>query len=479
MVFERLYLRLSRHLSTIIFVSVFVVSTTFILTVVQRHLRGQGPQLDLLPFNQMERAHASREITLAQAKQNLDIYWAQKSKGVSANNRCKDVLSQDMCTNVERDILIIKAMFYPHTPNKDGLRFLDEPSLGDHYQITIPPYAKNMTEKQLSQQVCYKSISTRNDPQHKPDSTFCPRLTSLMGYIYKEVEPPLVVLYTWWPDPLVDKDKLNRKLVFENYNMLRPFVKPVIFTDSRVVMATANIYDWACLPVPEYNQEGVPVFKSMSREIVKNFNGTFYAYARATTVFDVTFLETLLAVKDKLVSNILEEKKSGEWYQIRRDYKKPVLIYGNAMAYAKLGSVRDLLELNAVAYSKGNLTWDDPKKGLVYFAYRNIEFEDLPNVIVDDVYLTPFLVARSRRLGHVVLETTLTTLAVYTEKNTTVTDWGRSFIKTKPRDPLYNKRLAETYLTSMKGFGKASSLVGGYTKFSPKDGSVLINGNTY
>lgn len=440
-------LRWSRHVPTWLLCVPLVLTCFVVITFLKRNFGSVRTRSELLPFNQMERSHASREMTLTLVRRNLEIYWAQKRRGLSAMEICAVNQSDNLCVNVDKEMSILRSM---------GLVLdLVNTSLPG---INLPDKRRPATNfdqifKSVKGTLCYNASVTHHRRTRSLDPTFCDRILKLLQDMHQGVEPPLLVLFTWWPDPMTDLERVNRKLMYDNLNMLRPIVEPVLFADSRMNMASANSANWSCLPIPEANHERVPVFKSLFHAVMSKFNATFYGYARATTVFDASLIETLLAIKERHVtpssvaSNAMKTR-------VTNDAERPVSIYGKAMHYYKLGASRNLQFLNRDAVANGNHTWADPRNSLVYFVGTRQDMSDVPPLIVDDKHLTPFLVFRARQRGHVTVEVSLTVLAVYTFRNMSKTDWGREFIRTQPRDLNYNRALVVKYMGGLNATGR-------------------------
>ncbi|CAL1537335.1 unnamed protein product [Lymnaea stagnalis] len=420
----------------------------------------------------MERSHASREMTLTLVRRSLEIFWAQERKGLTVKEICAANKSDNLCVNVEKEMSTLRSMgFMPEAGINTSHPVINSPN-----KHRAASFERERNFDQIVESVkgalCYNASTTQHKRTRALDPTFCHRSLKLLRDIHEGVEPPLLVMFTWWPDPMTDLDKVNRKLMYENLNMLRPIVEPVLFTDSRMNMASANSVNWTCLPVPEANHEGVPVFRSMSAVVMGKFNATFYGYARATTVFDASFIETLLAIKELYVTPSTTASKQGKTRALNTA-GKPVFIYGKAMHYYRLGWFRNLQLLSRDAIANGNHTWADPKNALVYFVGTKQDMSDVPPLIVDDKHLTPFLVHRSRVRGHVTVEASLTVLAVYTFRNMSTTEWGREFICTRPRDPDYNRALVVRYMSGFNSTESAKLTEEFYSKYGDT-GRVVI-----
>ncbi|XP_013062190.2 uncharacterized protein LOC106051547 [Biomphalaria glabrata] len=467
---QRVLLRLLRFSLPILFVFL-LLSGSFIISFVRNKLWAFRLKTPLVPYNELERSHVSRELVLKQFQNDIEIVWAQRERGPKLKDHCLKSKLDVICTDVQYNIDIAQGMGLSIPESNVSI----SGNITANYKV-LPPVSNitkivsSVNPGYLRKHLCYNVSRTRQLVKRTVDANFCPRLLKLFEDITIKAEPYLLLLFTWWPDYLVDVDKFSRKLLLENCKRVRPFVETIIFTDSRMTMANANAMNFTCLPVPGYSSGGLPIFQNMAKVVMEKFSATFYGYVKATSVFDASFLESLLGVKEILVKSSQNEKSKSN----RFPTSKPIAMYGEAMHYQKLSSAADLYELNLLAYTRGSYEWENPQAAFVYFVFTKQDMSDVPPLIIDDDALVPFLIARSRTLGHLVINVGRTVTALYTSHNATRSEWNRKYIKELPRDSLYNKNLAMKYFNSivMNSSHESHDL---YSTFN-SDGKIVFKG---
>ena len=329
----------------------------------------------------------------------------------------------------------------------------------------IPIYRPFQNHSDEDQQVSIMSDLKFQSPKAILNPKFCPQLLQLYRNIESGKAPPLLTLFTWIPDPIQDQYRLSRHVMLLNLEMLRPFVRPVLVSDRRQIMAIAHSMGWPCLPIRQLSPDNLPVFKPIAEDLMAKFNSTFYGYARATSAFDTSLLETLMVVKQKLLNsgagaqttlgdNIATLKPasrttssySGEV----RVSAVPIIIFGSAMYKNNLQRVKTFQELGEQADKRGRNDWSDREASMVYFIHTKMDVSDLPPLKIEDKYLNPFLVTRSRMKGHVAVDASRTILCLLNNVMRRRPAWNRVDLPTKPRDEKYNPRLAVSYIRARK-----------------------------
>lgn len=456
----------------------------------------------LLPLNQLERGFVSRKAALSQLK-DIIIQLKSPARNKDYNAPTNTVFDNSrFAKQISKDLSIIRAMGLS-TLSKQlqvsiGEEFLGEDEETDEDEI-ITAGAEIFSPSLVSHRFCYNKTFTSQGVHRQVDPAFCSHLIGLLNDIKYGLEPPLLTIFTWLPDPLVDVDKLKRRLLFHNWDLLRPIVQPVLISDSRMNMALANSFDWPCIPVTRYSPQGVPIFKDMASMVANKFNSTFYGYVRSTTVFDASLVETLLKLKENYIDQPGENwnqprenwnQPGNNWNQPGENWNeplphgqekqgflqpgRPMLVYGRSLKSAHAGNMDDLEHISEMVTKARNETWANKKDALVYFFYSQTDFHEAPDLIVDDTYLTSLLVSRSMALGHLVVDASLTILAVHVMRKDNTSEWGRQYLSTKSRDLYLNKRLGSEYFHSL-GIRKPEKWpneVG--TKFT-KTGSMYID----
>ena len=465
----------------------------------------------------LNRAHASREAELTGLRQSLEYWWDLKLKQsegkaeacpLSISGPPKKSKNRRFDFFILQAIEILEAMGftnittcqgrYPTYANvthyeKPSAKWLvpgapDSSPITHNVVISSPlifpgrPHdkmaqllldtqaARTPSEDLVYRKFCYTPVFRPQRPKRMDDSNttakeeteppkldpkFCSRLLDLYRAIQAGSEPPLLTLFTWFPDVLDDPIRDLRRLMLVNMDQFRPFVQPVLVSDRRMVMSLANGLSWPCLPVSELSPDGFPVFKAASTDLMKTFNSTFYGYIQRKSVLDASLLETLMAAKEKFVmggGTRWGSKEGGR--DVTSTRREPgILLYGSSMYTKSLSSVRNHHSLGVLAQERKDRDLYKFEPLPAYVIYNNkLNFYDLPPLKIDDKYLIPLLVSRSRSLGHLVINTTGTVLSLYTFNGNTlqVSDWGRKFLVSTNRNDSYNKALSDIYLRSLR-----------------------------
>ncbi|GFO43187.1 hypothetical protein PoB_006969200 [Plakobranchus ocellatus] len=474
----------------------------------------------LIPYTVLNRGHAVRDRELSRAREALEYWWSiRKDDSNGAAGACPLSVSGPPQMSQEGDesrqvfyqlqaISVMEAIGFTNVTTCGGRYpriIVDIQALRDgkdnvyttaNYstEVTSPPpsptdagipsakiQAALITEDKQADELirskfCYtpvfrpfqsqnveksgQDVGEEGRPSQPPkpmlSPKFCPELLQLHRDIEAGVQPPLLTLFTWIPDPIQDQYKLSRHIMLLNLEMLRPFVRPVLVSDRRMIMAIAHGMGWPCLPLRELSPDNLPVFRPIAEDIMDKFNSTFYGYAQATSAFDTSLLETLMAVKQKFfpnnAENSLESNKASEHpEQNQADVQAPnIIIHGSAMYRNNLQTVKKFSDLGVQAAQRGRRDWEDKESSMVYFFHTKMDFSDLPSLKIEDKYLSPFLVTRSRMLGHVVVDASRTILCLLNHVVRRRPAWNRVDLPTKPRDEKYNPRLAVSYIKSLK-----------------------------
>ncbi|PVD21434.1 hypothetical protein C0Q70_19607 [Pomacea canaliculata] len=95
---------------------------------------------------------------------------------------------------------------------------------------------------------------------HRWNLSVLTSLEALRDAIANSSAPPLLTLFSSWADrPDLG---LVRNLTLRNWAQLRPFVQPVLFTNSSSLAEQARAHGWQTLPVSR-EAVGVPILKNM------------------------------------------------------------------------------------------------------------------------------------------------------------------------------------------------------------------------
>ena len=213
-----------------------------------------------------------------------------------------------------------------------------------------------------------------------------------MAFTMLNANATLLTLFTTWQTSL-EKTICHNNTV-KNWNLLKPFVQPILFTNENDLSTQVAAMGWTVLPVSKTGR-GVPVLKNMYLDTIKVFNSTFYAYANGDILFTDTLIITLLTV---LTSNL--------------NKSKPLMMVGRRtnMDNVTAFEARDQLTITKAAEVRGTLfsPWGED----YFITMKNYPWKDIPDVIVGRRAYDNWLVLDARKRGYVI-DATETILAVH------------------------------------------------------------------
>lgn len=186
-------------------------------------------------------------------------------------------------------------------------------------------------------------------------------IKELLKNVRKE---PILTLVTSWKNQ-VDKYKMHLNTI-KNWASLKPFIRPVLFTDDKELSDECRKYGWDVLPLVRTAAGGVPILKHMMIKAVRSFNSTFYGFANSDILFTGSLITTLHGV---LSSPTL-------------DFTKPALVIGQRTNVDEVHIDTDasLNVFEAITDSKGSLF---KPFALDYFLTNKVfPWRDLPEVVI-------------------------------------------------------------------------------------------------
>ncbi|KAK3758877.1 hypothetical protein RRG08_025573 [Elysia crispata] len=457
----------------------------------------------LFPNTRLLRSTEPREKLLTQARETLEYWWHIKHKqGGPSSDPCPFSTTarteppgqdlEEMYGSVKQSIDIMEAMGFANLTTCGGRypNFVPEVSTDvgsptDKIQgllASVDISADNMEELTMKK-FCYaptfrpptlenlKSYAQSDDKKLVSDPGFCSRLLQLHRDIIAGMEPPLLTLFTWIPDPIEDAAKVSRRYLALNLDMFKPFIQPVLITDRRMVMAIANSIEWPCLPIAQLSPDNVPIFKSSSVSVMEKFNSTFYGYARGVSIFDASLLETLLAVKEKFLRTESHGEDGSAGAGAVRTKKPDIFLYGSALYKQDLSFRSNYSTVGTMAESRASTDWPDGESSLTYLIHTKQQFSDLPEVKIDDKDLVPFLAERALLLANRVIDASSTILSVYNVHLHNTNEWNRIPLPSTPRLENYNRIMASTYLDSLRQRMTAQNPI--FSKFG-SEGNIVF-----
>ena len=260
---------------------------------------------------------------------------------------------------------------------KDGIYFTDFESYG----LDINP-AKNYNDTQvfMSKKLVTHTVSK------------IPKSKNRMDLARSKTNATLLTLFTTWQTSH-EKYNLHNNTV-RNWNLLKPFIQPVLFTNENDLSVQVAAMGWNVLPVSKTGTL-VPVLKNMYLDAIKVFNSTFYAYANSDILFTDTLVITCLSV---LTSNL--------------NKSHPVMLIGQRTNVDNVTSIEalDQLTISKAAEVRGTLfnSWGED----YFIIMKNFPWKDIPDVVIGRRAYDNWLVLDARKRGYLI-DATETILAVH------------------------------------------------------------------
>ncbi|KAL4234707.1 hypothetical protein ACF0H5_006349 [Mactra antiquata] len=205
---------------------------------------------------------------------------------------------------------------------------------------------------------------------------------------------PLLTLFTSWNEN--SEKSLVHKLTVTNWNSLKPFIVPLIFTNDSSVAKECSNSGWEARNISVAAADGIPVLKYMYKDAIANYNSTFYAYANGDILFNEKLVNTLMFLLNSTV-----------------DLSSPVLIVGRRtnvdnVTYEE-GSAWD--NITKAARSRGKLFtgWAED----YFITTRGYPWKDIAEVVIGRRAYDNWLVYHSRKSKFTVIDVSMTVLAVH------------------------------------------------------------------
>ena len=176
---------------------------------------------------------------------------------------------------------------------------------------------------------------------------------------------------------------------------MKPFIIPVIFSDSEHVRTTCLSAGWEALPV-SVSVHGVPVLKYMYRDVKARFNSTFYAYSNGDILYTDSLIDTLL-----------------ELVMLGVNLRKPLLIVGRRTNVLNVTTeeASSWEAIDNTANARGNLFSSDAED--YFITSDSFPWEAVDELIIGRPAYDNWLVLFSRGCGFRTIDVTRTVLAVH------------------------------------------------------------------
>ena len=203
----------------------------------------------------------------------------------------------------------------------------------------------------------------------------------------------LITLFTTWTNS--PKLHLCHNNTVRNWNQLKPFVRPIIFTNDTELSQDMSHRKWDVLPIRK-EATGRPVLKYMYVDAIKHSPSSFYAYANGDLLFTEGLRDTLIAVQNSDVF----------------DKTRYLLIVGTRTNVKDVTSheSRDTMGISDVS-KRGRLFTPE---GIDYFITNGTyPWSTIPEIVIARGGYDNWILHNSRNIGHVTIDATKTLLALH------------------------------------------------------------------
>jgi hypothetical protein len=204
----------------------------------------------------------------------------------------------------------------------------------------------------------------------------------------------LLTLFTTWKD-IHDKHLVHQLTLF-NWNLLKPLVTPVIFTNETLVAEKCLKHGFEVRHISFAAAGGIPVLKYMFTDVMQRYASSFYAYSNGDILFTETLIHTLTNLKKMCVH-----------------IGQPLIILG------KRTNIQYVSEIEGSSWS--NITKAAKDRGRLFTGWagdyfitsRSFPWQQVDDIIIGCKAVDNWLVLYSRRSNYTVIDVTKTVLAVH------------------------------------------------------------------
>ena len=231
-----------------------------------------------------------------------------------------------------------------------------------------------------------------------PERVVFPRNTTCAQNTTVEIKTgqrlPLLTLFTTWTNTS-SKTKVHYQTM-RNWSSMKPYIIPVIFSNSEHVRTTCISAGWEALPVSVSSHYGVPVLKYMYRDVKERFNSTFYAYSNGDILYTYSLINTLLELVMSDVS-VME----------------PLLIVGRRTNVLNVTTeeAASWESLDKIARDRGTLFSTDAED--YFISSDSFPWEAVDELIIGRPAYDNWLLLFARGCGMKTIDVTKTVLAVH------------------------------------------------------------------
>ena len=273
----------------------------------------------------------------------------------------------------------------------------------------------------------------------------------------------LLTLFTTWteskqenyfkPDSKIknwsynNEEQLVHNLTIRNWLLFHPFVIPVLFATEAPLAEKCRRQGWDVRPVIETAADGVPVLKNMFLDAMSNYNTMFYAYSNGDILYTNSLLETLVSGLESFIT-----------------LDKPAMLVGKRTNIDHVTNTEGSSWQNIAVTAKRRGELFSARAEDYFITTPSYPWEDIPPLVIGRLWYDNWLVYNARKQGHLVIDATITLLAVH--QTTSLGNYE------KHRDAKYNGKVLKNISKEVPYGRGRTDCTEHYTTFNR--GSIIL-----
>ncbi len=206
---------------------------------------------------------------------------------------------------------------------------------------------------------------------------------------------PLLVLFTTFR-VIPDREHIYLNTL-KTWPLLKPHVKPVLlYSDLETSwQIRAKELGWELLEI-QHTFDGLPIFRHMWMDVIRNYKAHYYAYANADILFDESLILTLLSINGSIQN-------------------KAPLIIGRRTNYKMSGgeNMDSLQAVREVASSSAAELFTKHAQDYFITTSTAFQWKDIPDFVIGRIAYDNWLVSYSIQKNFYVIDTTNTVLCLH------------------------------------------------------------------
>ena len=192
------------------------------------------------------------------------------------------------------------------------------------------------------------------------------------------------------------EEQLVHNLTIRNWLLFHPFVIPVLFATEASLAEKCKRQGWDVRPVIETAADGVPVLKNMFLDAMSNYNTMFYAYSNGDILYTNSLLETLVSGLESFIT-----------------LDKPAMLVGKRTNIDHMTNTEGSSWQNIAVTAELRGELFSARAEDYFITTPSYPWEDIPPLVIGRLWYDNWLVYNARKQGHLVIDATITLLAVH------------------------------------------------------------------